>query len=493
MQKQTPGLSGIAAMVGFTLSVFGLLLFLWISFGGSIPLRPEGYRVTVPLPEAAVLVEEADVRVSGINVGKVKATELQKRPPRTLATLEIESRYAPLPAGTRAILRQKTILGETYVELTPSTDEGEAIDDGGNLPEANVRPTVEFDELFSAFDPETREAFERWQEELAKSVDGGGGRDLNESLANLPGFAEAGADVLEILDRREQALGRFVRNTGVVFEALSERDLIAELIVNSNRLFETTAARDDALAETISVFPTFLDESRTTLARLETFARDTQPLVEDLQPVTRELTPTLASVADLSPDLEDLFRDVDALNEVAPDTFPDARRFLSGAEPVLEALNPFLFELNPILSYLNFQAPQVADFITVGGAALANTLNRGGDEGHPRHVLRQVGLINQTSLSGMNATRPAGERANAYLAPNAQNRRREAGILESFDCSHIGGEQPNPSDGSPPCLVEPPSLWDNNTFTTIEQGEAPVVPPPLGNEGTQTVPTGPPG
>ena len=487
MQRQAPSVAGLVTMVCFTLSVFGLLLFLWVSFGGPVPLRPEGYRVTVPLPEAYGLVEEADVRVSGINVGKVKATELHEDPPSTLATLEIDARYAPVPEDTRAILRQKTILGETYVELTPGSRDAPDLADGGRLPEANVRPTVEFDELFRAFDPETREAFERWQKELAASVAGGGGRDLNDALANLPGFAEAGADTLEVLDRRGDALGRFVRNTGVVFEALSERDLIGELIVNSNRLFETTAARDDSLAEIISVFPAFLDESRTTLARLETFARDTQPLVEDLQPVTRELTPTLASIADFSPDLEDLFRDVDVLNEVAPRTLPDARRFLAGAEPLLESLNPFLLELNPILSYLNYQSPQVADFITVGGAALAGTLDRRGDEGHPRHILRQVGLISPTSLSGMNATRPAGERANAYLAPNAHNRRRAAGILESFDCGNAGGEQPDPSEGSPPCLVAPPSLWDNRTFTTIEQGEAPVVPPPLGNEGTEPV------
>ncbi len=49
-------------MVVFTLSCFGLLLFLWLSFGGSIPLRPKSYRVEVAFPEAATLAQEADVR-----------------------------------------------------------------------------------------------------------------------------------------------------------------------------------------------------------------------------------------------------------------------------------------------------------------------------------------------------------------------------------------------------------------------------------------------
>ena len=37
-------------MVVFALSCFGLLLFLWLSFGGPVPLKPKGYRVTDRLP-----------------------------------------------------------------------------------------------------------------------------------------------------------------------------------------------------------------------------------------------------------------------------------------------------------------------------------------------------------------------------------------------------------------------------------------------------------
>ena len=34
MIKQTPSLGRILAMVVFTLSVFGILMFLWLAFGG---------------------------------------------------------------------------------------------------------------------------------------------------------------------------------------------------------------------------------------------------------------------------------------------------------------------------------------------------------------------------------------------------------------------------------------------------------------------------
>ncbi len=65
--------------LGFTLSCFGLILFLWIAFGGPIPLSPESYRFTAYFPEATRLATEADVRIGGVSVGKVKAIELAPR------------------------------------------------------------------------------------------------------------------------------------------------------------------------------------------------------------------------------------------------------------------------------------------------------------------------------------------------------------------------------------------------------------------------------
>jgi phospholipid/cholesterol/gamma-HCH transport system substrate-binding protein len=73
MNKNPPSIGRIAAMVGFTLSVAALLMFLWTAFGGTLPLRPESYRFKAAFPEASLLVKEADVRMAGVNIGKVKA------------------------------------------------------------------------------------------------------------------------------------------------------------------------------------------------------------------------------------------------------------------------------------------------------------------------------------------------------------------------------------------------------------------------------------
>jgi hypothetical protein len=124
MIKQAPSVGRILVMVGFALSCFGLLLYLWLAFGGPTPLKPKGYRFQTSFGEATQLAKEADVRISGVSVGKVKTIAPDKRTGRSEAVIELQPRYSPLPKDAKAILRQKTLLGETYVELTPDLFKG---------------------------------------------------------------------------------------------------------------------------------------------------------------------------------------------------------------------------------------------------------------------------------------------------------------------------------------------------------------------------------
>src|SRR4051794_28197777 len=188
MNKQVPSLGKILVMVGFALSCFGLLLFLWLAFGGPTPLKAKSYRVEVSFGEATQLAHEADVRISGVPVGKVKDIETNAQTGRSDATIELKSEYAPLPANSKAILRQKTLLGETYVELTPGTPNSKPVPDNGRLGQGQVADTVELDEILRTFDPKTRAAFQDWIQTQAVAIDGRG-QDLNDALGNLAPFA----------------------------------------------------------------------------------------------------------------------------------------------------------------------------------------------------------------------------------------------------------------------------------------------------------------
>ena len=488
MIKQAPSLGRMVAMAVFTLSVFGLLMFLWLAFGGSIPLNPQSYRFTVHVEEAATLAQEADVRIAGVNVGKVKSKELDRKDARTIVEVEIDEAYAPIPKDSRAILRQKTLLGETYLEVAPGDPRRGLLDDGERLANSQVEETVELDEIFTAFDPETRKAFQDWVKELSGVIEGGRSQDLNDAFGNFEGFAVDGATLLAKLDEQGLAVKRLVRNTGEVFGAINERrGALRELVVNSKRTFEATASRDEALAETFRVFPAFLDESKATLARLERFSADTRPLVNDLKAPADDLGPTVRDLGDLAPDLERLFSDLDPLIRAGDRGVPALERTLEGAEPLAEGLHTFFPELNPILAYFNYHQSTIAGFISNGASDLSS------DYGTGQNGQTQIGLIDGRSVEGF----PYGEappdfvRGNAYLAPNALNRALQFGTIESFNCP--GGVRRDPNDATKvgeasgdkraPCLIAPKSPYDGRLFPVPEQGEAPLRQPPREFQG----------
>src|SRR4051794_36084006 len=141
METRAPTFGQIAVTVAFALSCFALLLFLWTTFGGPVPLHPKGYRVTVPVTEGTTLSKESDVRISNVSVGKVKDIQLGDGNFAN-ATIEIDDQYAPIPEDTRATLRQKTLLGETYVELTPGSKDAPTVPENGELPQAQVANSV---------------------------------------------------------------------------------------------------------------------------------------------------------------------------------------------------------------------------------------------------------------------------------------------------------------------------------------------------------------
>jgi phospholipid/cholesterol/gamma-HCH transport system substrate-binding protein len=489
VQKNAPSLGRIAAMVIFSLSCFGLLLFLWLSFGGAIPLKPKRYELKVNFPEATTLAQVADVRISGVKVGTVTQKELNKGARATKVTLEIDPKFAPISKDSRAILRQKTLLGETYVELTPGHKRLGTLKDGDQLANSQVEPTVELDEILRIFKPDTQKAFRQWVSESAAQIKGGGGQDLNFALGNLGQFAQDGAGVLQVLDRQHVALKSVIKNTGVVFAALNQRyGQLHDLIVSSNGTFSATAAVREALARTFEIFPTFLDESRTTLARLQRFSINTHPLVNDLKPVADDLGPTITDLGKTAPDLEDLFTRLKPVIANAPKDLPQAARFLRKAQPLFEALHVFLPELNPIISYANYDQLALGGFLGDGAAGLYFKLPKF-QNGVPRYMLGQAGVNNPNSL-GVHRTIPPWDRGNGYQLANALKRGKILGVVsDSWTCNQdtrpdkdqpFEGGDSSGSQDLPPCFVQPAHLWGHTRYPVLTRGKAPLVPSPTG-------------
>ncbi len=478
MQKSAPSIGRVLIAVGFTLSCFGLILFLWIAFGGPIPLKPESYRITAYFPEATQLAQESDVRIGGVSVGKVKSIELAPPDQRvngkdtTEAEIEIEPDFAPISTDAQAILRQKTLLGETYVELTSGTEPGEraapvslgaqagvsdaesdeieSVPEGGTLGVSRTEEATQIDEIFNALDEETRTSFQRWQANAATAIQGRG-LDLNDAFGNLGPFLTDASDIIDVLGRQKVALKGLVRDTGQVFEALTERDReLAGVVSGTDNTFDALASQDEALAQTFQILPTFQRESRATLERLDRFQVNARPLVQELIPVARDLSPTLRSVRELSPHLRNLFVDLRGLEDASRKGLPALRDFLGGLVPVLDKLDPFLANLNPVIRYLEFQKASVTDFLVGPAAALSGSYEPVAGDPAPRRGLRQLGYIAQEALAVWPSRLPS-NRGNGYLEPGALTGYTSAknGIFPNFDCKntdYAAGGTPSSQD-----------------------------------------------
>ena len=81
MQKQAPTVGRILVMAIFTLSCFGLLLYLWSAFGGPVPLKPHGYRFKASFARGDAARAGGRRPDSGVTVGKVKKIDLAERRP----------------------------------------------------------------------------------------------------------------------------------------------------------------------------------------------------------------------------------------------------------------------------------------------------------------------------------------------------------------------------------------------------------------------------
>jgi phospholipid/cholesterol/gamma-HCH transport system substrate-binding protein len=468
METGTPGVTKVVTMVLFALSCVGLLLFLWLSFGGTIPFNPQGYRFEVSFPNAQQLSTQADVRIAGVSVGKVIQKSLDPAQNRTIATIQMNNKYAPVHKDARAILREKTLLGETYVDLTEGSPNSPAVPDGGLLPRGQVQHAVQLDEIFNAFDPTTRRAFQVWQQELATGVRGND-QTLNNVLGNLPTFAADATDILQVLDVEHGSVVRLVQGGGTVFAALGQsQTALRNLIASGETTFRTTAANNNALADTFHVFPTFLDESKATLAKLQTFSLNTDPLIKQLIPVAQDLGPTLHSLQLLSPDLKRLFVNLDPLITVSKTGLPAVREVLTGLDHIgcgqnclLPALGTFLEQLNPILSWLSLHQQLVSDFISNGATPLSSTTTSFGGSGMTcsgipcGHYLRQFGPTGAETF-GIFPNRDANNRGNTY-PPSLWLQGPDAlvkGNYPSWDCNNAGGQR-GPSSTEMSCWVAP--------------------------------------
>ncbi len=474
MNKQAPSPFRILTMIAFTGSCVGLLIFLWISFGGSTPFAPQGYRINAEFSQAVELATEADVRISGVTIGKVVSVGLDKRTGLTRAVMEIDSQYAPRPSDTRAILRAKTLLGETYIELSPGSRTVPPLPDGATLPRAQIAPTVQLDQILSTFDPATRHAFQVWQQSEGVALTGRG-EDLNAALGQLYPFAVNVNSVLAVLNRDSAATTTLLHDTGVVFSALSQSPAqLQGFINNSNATFAATAAQDVALANTIRAFPAFLVQTRATINRVAQFAHFTKPLIDEFRPAAVQLSPALEQTVFLAPELRDLMVDIGPLTAAAKPGIPALEDFLDYSVPWLVRVKPYLGGVVPVIDYINTYRREIAAFFA-NSTATTQATGLNAAQTRAVHYLRISNPINPEVLT-VYQNRLDSNRGNPYMAPGGYNNLLSGlNVFGSYLCTN----NPQPAIG-PTVTPALAGILSDSYYTSQPGGPPCVSQPPLG-------------
>jgi ABC-type transporter Mla subunit MlaD len=331
-----------------------------------------------------------------------------------------------------------------------------------------VTNAVQLSDIFNALDPKTRRAFQVWQQELAVAIQKGNDQNLNNVLGNLPSFAADATDILKVLDVEHASVVRLLVNGGTTFAAISKnQQTLRNLITSAQATFATTAANNNALAATFHVFPTFLDETKATMARLQSFALDADPVVKELEPVAQALGPTMTSIRKLSPYLRNFFVKLGPLITVSQTGLPAYTQVINGARPLLGQLGPFLEQLNPIFNWLSLHQQLISDFLTNGAAGIAATTKSFSGNG-VGHYLRQFSPTGPETLSFW-TNRDPNNRGNTYPPPlwladkrdfTANGQGSNSFIFPAWDCKNTG----SPGNGKTPaipgvrvaCWVAPP-------------------------------------
>jgi phospholipid/cholesterol/gamma-HCH transport system substrate-binding protein len=451
MQKLPPTRARLALMLLFAFSCFAIALYIWKAFGGPSPLAAQTYRLSVDFTNAVQLADSAEVRISGVPVGHVVGVGHDGR--YTKATLAIDARYAPIPRDTRAILRQKTLLGETFVELTPGDRRSGKLPDRSQLPQAQVAHTTQIDDITRTLDAPTRHDLQVMLGTFAQAV-GSRGATVNDTFGNFEPTAGDSSQLLGILDSEHTAVRQLVHDSGVVFDALGRRQgELSGMIRSGDSVLSTTAARNRDLADTVRILPTTLAELRPTLSEVETVARDAAPVLAALRPPARLLGPTLLDAQALAPDLRGLFGDVDRLTAVSRTALPALTSVVDAAHPVFRVLVPTLRELLPVVDYLGLYKHEVTAQISLVAAATQASLSPGGGL-PPLHYLRALAPLTAESAV-VQGKRLGSNRHNPYLAPLGLLKLPQG--LEAFDCSNTGNPGNEPA---PQCKVQQPLLFE---------------------------------
>jgi phospholipid/cholesterol/gamma-HCH transport system substrate-binding protein len=476
MVTQAPRRGAVLAAVAFTLSCIGLMIFVWTQFGGTLPFAPRGYQVKALFSETGLLVPGADVRISGVNVGRV--TAVSPRGVDSLVTMQVAQQYSPVPADTRAILRQKTLLGEAYVELSAGDRGGRSLPDGGMLPRSQVASTQQLDQLLGTFGQPTRQDLNRFLSG-SSTVLAGRSDELSGALGDLDPAVTDLQEISASLDAQRGDLRSLLRGSASVLDTLGQRsDDLQTLIRAGEKVLSATASRTAALSATVDRLPPFLSQLRTTLGQLGVTLTLARPSIRSLRRSAPLLRPALSDVITLSGPALALLHAAPRLLHDAVVALPAITRFTDAFRPALGALLPAVHQIVPVIDFIGVYRKELVTAMANLSASLEATApahtNGWPDRPGSASYLRAISMVGNESLFGQSVREPT-NRDNTNYAPGELTYLARGGLLAASCANVHNASQSALHFPNVPCRVQPGFDWNSlvRYFPHVTAGSKP--------------------
>ena len=351
-RKSKPGRP--RGMSPFKAGLIALVLVAVGSYFGYTKANPfaSPYEFTAFFESANNLQPRSPVRIAGVDVGKVTSVK-PVADGNGAAEVKMEMTEAGLPLHTDAQLKIRPRIfleGNFFVQVHPGSPSAPELKEGGSIPATQTATPVQFGQVLTALQSDTREDLQTFLREYSrKGIEGRAAKAYNESIRYWEDAYKYSALVNEaMLGTEPHDLSRLLRGQQRTFAALARNpENLKDLVTNFNTTAAALAREDDALEATIPALRDLLRDGRPALQSLNgalpslrAFARDALPGVRSTGPAVDASMPFIRQARRLvgEDELKGLVRDlrptVPALARLNRATIPllDENRALSSCQ-----------------------------------------------------------------------------------------------------------------------------------------------------------------
>jgi phospholipid/cholesterol/gamma-HCH transport system substrate-binding protein len=270
------------------------LIVVYFAFSKANPFS-NPYELNAIFDHANDVKPRSPVRIAGVEVGKVKSVEPLDGD-KARVKMVIERDGLPIKEDARLKVRQRIFLeGNYYVDLQPGTPSAPKLDSGETLPATQTDSPVQFGQLLTALQHDTREDLKRFLREFAKGTSGKGARGFNMAVRYWEeAYRNTAISTRATLGTEPGDLKKVLTGQGKAFGALSrDEEALKLLVVSLNRLAGAFAREDDNLRATIPQLRDVLLVGRPALASLNRAFPTLRAFARDALPAARSSSPTL--------------------------------------------------------------------------------------------------------------------------------------------------------------------------------------------------------